>query len=186
MVSHWGLGDSKSPQVSETLLSILTDLSKAVVWMVSTRPFISKSSSPCANPFVTIRSAPITIGIIVTFMSHSFFNSLARLRYICLFSHSFNFPLWSTSTAKSTILQVLSCCCWLLSDLVDWPRFGDPFAPQNPRGVYAPNSSRTLLLLLLLLLFESFSHRRLLMVLHRTLLESPGLFSVFCPILIML
>ena len=29
----------------KTLLSILADLNKAVVWMVSTRPFISKSSS---------------------------------------------------------------------------------------------------------------------------------------------
>ena len=50
--------------------------------------------------------APITIGIIVTFMFHSFFNSLARSRYLSLFSHSFSFILWSAGTAKSTTLQI--------------------------------------------------------------------------------
>ena len=44
MVFHWSLSDSKSPQVSRTLLSILAVLNNAVVWMVSTRPLISKSS----------------------------------------------------------------------------------------------------------------------------------------------
>ena len=34
MVSHWSLSDSMSPQVSHTLLSILSDLNKALVWMV--------------------------------------------------------------------------------------------------------------------------------------------------------
>ena len=37
MVFHWSLSDSKSPQVSRTLLSILTVLNNAVVWLVSTR-----------------------------------------------------------------------------------------------------------------------------------------------------
>ena len=101
MVFHWSLSDSKSPQVSRTLLSILAILNNAVVWMVSTRLPTSKSSSPFSNP-----NAPITIGIIVTCMFHSFFNSLARSRYLSLFSHSFSFILWSTGTAKSTILQV--------------------------------------------------------------------------------
>ena len=107
MVSPWSLSDNKSPQVSRILLSILADLKNAVVWMVSTRPVISKYSSPCTNPLVTVPRAPITIDIIVTFMFHSFFNSLARSSYLYLFSHPFNFTLWSTSTAKSTILQVL-------------------------------------------------------------------------------
>ena len=108
MVFHWSLSDSKSPQVSRTLLSILAVLNNAVVWMISTRPPTSKSSSPFSNPFVTVPNAPITIDIIVTCMFHNFFNSLARLRYLSLFSHSFSFILWSTGTAKLTILQVLS------------------------------------------------------------------------------
>ena len=51
--------------------------------------------------------APITIGVIITFMFHSFFNSLARSRYSSFFSYSFSFIKWSAGTAKSTILQVL-------------------------------------------------------------------------------
>ena len=46
MVFHWRLSDSKSSQVSRTLLSILADLNNIVVMIVSTRPLISKSSSP--------------------------------------------------------------------------------------------------------------------------------------------
>ena len=72
MVFHWSLSDSKSPQVYRTLLSILAVLNNVVVWMVSTRPPTSKPSSPFNNPLVTVQSAPITIGIIVTFMFHSF------------------------------------------------------------------------------------------------------------------
>ena len=106
MVFHWRLSDSKSPQVSRTLLSILAVFNNAVVWMVSTRPPTSKSSRPFNNLLVTVPKAPITIGMIVTFMFHSFFNSVARSRYSSLFSHSFSFILWSAVTAKSTILQI--------------------------------------------------------------------------------
>ena len=71
MVFHWRLSDSKSPQVSWTLLSILAVLNSAVVWMVSIRPPTSKSSSPFNNPLVTVPKAPLTIGTIVSFMFHS-------------------------------------------------------------------------------------------------------------------
>ena len=107
MVIHWRLSDSKSPQVSRSLLSILAVFNNAVVWMFSTRSPTSKSSRPFSNPLVTVPKAPITIGIIITFMFHSFFNSLARSRYLSLFSYSFSFILWSSGTAKSTILQIL-------------------------------------------------------------------------------
>ena len=62
MVSYWCLSDSKYPQVSRTLLGILADLHNAVVWMVSTRPLISKFASPCIKHLVTVPRAPITIG----------------------------------------------------------------------------------------------------------------------------
>ena len=120
MVFHWCLSDHKSPQVSRTLLSILAVLNNIVVWTVSTRPPTSKSSSPFSNPLVTVPNTPITIGIIVTFMFHSFFNSLARMRYLSLFSHSFSFLLWSAGTAKSTILQIFFFCCWLLLADIRW------------------------------------------------------------------
>ena len=103
MVFHWSLRDNKSPQVSRTLLSIPADLNNAVVWMVSIRHLISKSSSPCTNPLMTIPRAPITISITVTFM----FNSLAKSRYLFFFSLSFNFTLCSVGTTKSTFRLVL-------------------------------------------------------------------------------
>ena len=106
MVSLWSLSDSKSPQVSRTRFRILAVVSNAVVWIVSTRPPISKSSRPFNNPLVIVPKALITIGTIVTFMFHSFFNSLARSRYLSFFSLSFKFILWSAGTAKSTILQI--------------------------------------------------------------------------------
>ena len=74
--------------------------------MVSTRLLISKSSSPFTYPLMTIPRAPVTIGITVTFMFRSFFNSLARSRYLSFFSLSINFTLWSVATAKFPIMQV--------------------------------------------------------------------------------
>ena len=106
MVFHWSLSDSKSPQVSRTRLRILAVLSNADVWIVSTRPPISKSSRPFNNPLVIVPNARITIGTIVTFMFHGFFNSLARSRYLSFFSFSFRINLLSAGTAKSTILQI--------------------------------------------------------------------------------
>ena len=96
MVFYWSLSDSKSPQVSTTLLSILADLDNSVIWIVTTLPLISKSSSSFTNLLVTILKASIIIGIIVTFMFHSFlFNSLARSRYLSFFSLSFHFTVVS-------------------------------------------------------------------------------------------
>ena len=107
MVFYWSLSDSKFPQVSRTRLRILAVLTDVVVWIVSTRPPISKSSRPFNNPLVIVPNTPITIGTIVQFMFHSFFNSLARWRYLSFFSLSFRFILWSTGTAKSTIIIII-------------------------------------------------------------------------------
>ena len=76
MVFHWSLRDSKSPQISRTLLSNLCYLNNAVVWMVRldlrfpTLPF-------------PILSASLTIGITVTFLFHSFSVLWQGLSYIC-------------------------------------------------------------------------------------------------------
>ena len=82
MVFHWSLSDSKSPQVSWARLRILAVFSNAVFWIVSTCPPTSKFSRPFNNPLGIVPNAPITIGTIVTFMFHSFLNSLARSRYL--------------------------------------------------------------------------------------------------------
>ena len=112
--------------------------------MVSTRLLISKSSSPFNNPLVTVPKAPITIGMIVTIMFHSFFSSRARSKYLSFFSLPSSFILWSAGTAKPTILQVLFFVfvfffCLSLSGLLFWPRLAD-----------MSKSHRSLLLLLLL------------------------------------
>ena len=127
MVFHWSLGDSKSPQVSRTLLSILAVLNNVVVWMVSTRPPTSKSSSPFSNPFVTVPNAPITIGIIVTCMFHSFFQFLSKVE-VLLFCGQLG--------QQSRQFCKFSSFCWLLLGLVFWPRLGDPCVCQSPKGVY--------------------------------------------------
>ena len=139
MVSHWSLRDNTSPKVSMTLLSILANLNNAVVWMSSTRPVISKTSSPSINPLVTVPKAPIIIEIIVTFMFHSFVNSLARPR----FYPPFHFPsisICSPPGRKSSQYCKFSFCCWLLYDLVVWLRLGDPFVSRNSRRVSAAHS----------------------------------------------
>ena len=61
---------SNSPQVSRTLLSILSDLSNPVVWMVAARLLISNSSSSLTKPLGTVTNSPM---ITVTFVFHSFF-----------------------------------------------------------------------------------------------------------------
>ena len=130
MVFHWRLSDSKSPQVSRTLVSILAVFNNAIVWMVSTRPPTSKSYSPFNNPLVTTPKVPITIGIIVTFIFHSVFNSLARSRYLSLSSHSFSFILCSAGTAKSTIwhsLRVLTFSSFDSLNIFLWFRFSRMF-----------------------------------------------------------
>ena len=86
MFVHWSLSNSDSPYISRTLLSILSDLNSAVVWVVFTLVLISNSSSPFTNLLSTVLSEPIIIGITVTFIIHSFFSSLSRSWCLGLFS----------------------------------------------------------------------------------------------------
>ena len=90
VVFHWNLSCRKSSQVSRSILSFLADLNNAIVWMFSTCPLISYSSSPLNEPLGIVQSVPVTIGITVTFMFHSFFSSLARSKYSSLLSFSFD------------------------------------------------------------------------------------------------
>ena len=102
MVFHLSLSDSKS-QVSRTLL----DLNKAVFWMVSTRPLISKSSSLCTNPLLTLPSTPTIIDSTVIFIFYSFLSSLARSRYYL----SFRFPLVLPCKRQSLLFGWFSSQC---------------------------------------------------------------------------
>ena len=91
MVFHWSLSDSKSPQITRTLLSILAPLNNAVVWIVSPRSPTSKTPKPFNNPLVTIPKGPIIIGIIVTFMFHSFFQFPSKVEVLILLFTFFQF-----------------------------------------------------------------------------------------------
>ena len=125
MISPWNLSDSKSPQVSRTLLSILVDFNNVVVWMVSTRHLISKFSSTSTNPLATVPRAPITIGIIVTFMFHSFFQFPSKVLVLILL-FTFQFYLMVNRDRK-VHNSANSLFCWLLLGLIVWPRLSDPF-----------------------------------------------------------
>ena len=162
-VFHWSLRDNKSSQVSRTLLSILSDLNNVIVWIIPTRPLISKSSSPFNKSLLTVPRALIKIGITVTFMFYSFFNSLARSEYLSFFSFSFSFTLWSPGTAKSTIRQVLFFFLLIIIFII----------------------------IIIIWLLARFSRQRLLVGFHwnmmkASLLRSPGFFGVFWPNSIML
>ena len=109
----WSLSDRKSPQVSRTLLSILTDLNNTVVWMLSTRPLISASSSPFINPLVTVTKAPITIDINVTFMFHIFFQFPSKIEEI-IFLFTF-FQFYSVVTQDSKVHNFASSLFFCLS-----------------------------------------------------------------------
>ena len=82
MVFYWSLSDSKSPQESSFPLIILVTFNNSLVWIVTTRRLISECFSSYTNLLVSVPSAPITIGITIIIMFHSFFTSLARTRYL--------------------------------------------------------------------------------------------------------
>ena len=130
MVFHWILSDSKRPQVSRTLLSILADLNNAVVWTVSIRPLIFKFSSLCTNPLMTVPSTPITIGITVTFIFQSLFLFLILSQGPGMYL-SFCLP----SVLPCDQLERQNALFGRLSvGLVVCPRLGDPFVSQHSRN----------------------------------------------------
>ena len=136
MVFRWSLSDSKSPQVSRTLLSILAILNNVAAWMVSTRLRTSKSFSPFNNPLVTVPIAPIITGIIVTFIFHSFFSVLEQGQGTFPLFHILSVLFCGQPGQQSPQFCKFSFFCWLLLSLVFWPRLGDPCVCQSPIGVY--------------------------------------------------
>ena len=123
---HRSFSDSKSPQVSRTLLTTLAVLNNAVVRMISTRSPTFKSSSPFNSPLVTVPNAPITIGIIVTFMFLFLIPSQGRGIYS-------SFDFLSVLFCGQSEQQSRQFCKFsfffflLITGLVFWLRLGDPF-----------------------------------------------------------
>ena len=123
--------------ISRTLLSSLTDFDNAVIWVVSTHPLISKSSSPRTNPLLTVRRAPITIVITITFMFHSFFLIPWQVPGTYLSFRFRSILLFGQPVQQRPHFGMFSFSYWLSLGLVVWPRLGNLFLSQNPRGVWA-------------------------------------------------
>ena len=87
------------------LSSIQVDLTNVVVWMLSTDSLISKSYSPLNNFSVIVSRAPVTIDTNITFMFHSFSNSLAMSRYL---SFSFSLGHMGQQCTQSCQLSLLT------------------------------------------------------------------------------
>ena len=102
------LSDSKSLQVSRTLLSILADFNSTAVWVVSILPLIFSSFSLLFKNLGTILRTHTTIGITVTLIFHNSFNSLAIPRHLSIFSLAFIFTLcyWNSKIHQMTSLFV--------------------------------------------------------------------------------
>ena len=118
---------------SRILLNILADLNNVIVWIVSSRPLISKSSNPCTNPSATVLRVPFTIGITVTLIFHPFCSALYQGLGTFL---SFCFPSvlpCSQLKRQSPLFGMFSFFGWLFLGLVVYSRLSDTLVPQNYR-----------------------------------------------------
>ena len=91
MVFLQSLKDTSLLKPPGLFFSILADLNNSIVWIVSTRPLISKSPSPCTNPLLTVLRAPITVGVTVSFMYHSFFQLSNKVQVLIFLFACFQF-----------------------------------------------------------------------------------------------
>ena len=94
VVFHWNLSDSKSPQISRMLLSILTNFSRAVTWMDLILLFVSRLPSLFTRFSWTVPRALNRTTIAFSLLN--FFSSQARFRYLSKFwfISFFPFVLW--------------------------------------------------------------------------------------------
>ena len=105
--------------------------------MVFTRLPTSKSSRPFNSPLVTVPKAPITIGIITTFMFHSFFQFSGKVEVLISLFRLFQFysVVCRDSKVDNFVNFLFFFFCWLLLGLVFWPRLGDPYVCQSSIGI---------------------------------------------------
>ena len=155
MIFPWSVGDSKSPQGCRTLFSILANLNNDVVWIVLIRPPISNSSSLLSNPLGSIPSAPITVGITVTFMFHSYLISPARSFTFYFSLPSFSLIFYSVGRWDGKIHNTASLFLFLFFDFVFVFCYHEVWAPGWGQVI------RLYLRIIIIILFSvSFSHQR--------------------------
>ena len=117
VIAHWFVvlvngfflkfGGNKPPQISRTFRSILAVYNIPLFCSSTSRVFIPNFSNLFRSFFGIAPIAPITIGVMFTFIFHIFFNSLRRSWYFSIFSCSFNSISLSYCMAKSMISQYL-------------------------------------------------------------------------------
>ena len=90
--------ESSSFQNSRILVNFLTDLNRAVVWIL---PQISNFFSLLSKPLGIVPSTLTTIGVVVTFMSHGYFSFLEES--ICLSFRLLLFSLCASSGSQNIL-----------------------------------------------------------------------------------
>ena len=137
-VFHWSLSDSKSPEVSKTLLSTLANLGNAVVWMVLILFLISNSFSLSSKTFRALSSAPITIHITDSLIFHSFLvlcqGPSTCLSFCFLFLFSDQSEVWNPVDCKFFLFLLITISSSFLE--------GIRFVSILPRGSYTSDSQR--------------------------------------------
>ena len=94
-----GISETASHFKSPGLFSAFWPISLLLKFRES--PPVSLFPIPCTNPLETKSRTQIIIGNRVTFMFHSFFNPLARSRYLSFFS--FTFRVYSMVSRDSKV-----------------------------------------------------------------------------------
>ena len=144
IVFHWSLRHSKSPPLSWPLLSILSDFNNGVVLMVSILLPVFNTSSLFSKILETISRAPTTVNIPVTLMFNNFHCSLARSKYLSIFSLSL-FPLCNLPELQNPPESNF----FLFLLIITWSGFGsrldDPFISQYSRQFYESYSPELIL-----------------------------------------
>ena len=131
MVSHRPFSDSKSSQVSRTLLSILAYINNALFF---------------TNTSEIIPSAPITTGMTVTFVFHNFWVLLQGLDIYLSFCFLFIYSVVCRDGKAHYLAGSLFCCgCCLSLSLVVKLRFSNAFLSQSPREVSESHPPRWIL-----------------------------------------
>ena len=124
---HWNPNDSKSTQLSKTLLNILANLRRILVSMASILPLIS-SSQFFSRFFGIFTRFSALIDITVTFMFHKdFYLSSKDQVFIQFFCFTFTLISWNWEVYE--LISFLSSY-WLQLGLIFWPGLAEPFVCQ--------------------------------------------------------
>ena len=143
MVFHWTLIDSKSPQISRTIISIQSDFNTAVVWLVSHACSYFQVAQSLHQSFEGCTERTNYNWYHSYFHIQWFVQFFSKvLEFISLFSFSLDITLWYAGTAKFTLVCLWAFFFLLSLGLVVWSRLGDLFESQNPREVYASHSPK--------------------------------------------